>query len=311
MAYFSGTAANFATLKTAIENACVSQGWVLSNGILSRNGCYVQLSSASAQLMLQAGNGQNGSSLTDTPTVTNTSGAAFLKDTTGVPIGWPVSFEIHVFTEPDEVYCVVNFNSDFYMQLSFGQSDVPGIGGTGNWFTGSFSPNVYSYSRDAHAYLDVVTLHWGFVTYKTFVGGLFTEKALSTSASHLHCGLDNVGWIGASNENTLSDGRYAQQWSAPLVARSPSPFNSASILIPIKCVKPRPSKGMTVVADLRNARIVRIDNLTPGGVIDYGSERWKVYPFLRKNADVRNGVPWPTGAHHSGTLGYAIKYTGA
>lgn len=42
----------------------------------------------------------------------------------------------------------------------------------------------------------------------------------------------------------------------------------------------------------------------------YGTDRWKIYPFHRKNAAVRNGVSWSTGADHSGTFAYAIRYTG-
>ncbi|WEM33674.1 structural protein [Pseudomonas phage PSA-KC1] len=36
MAYYNGSAATFADLKTAIENACVANGWALSDGILRR-----------------------------------------------------------------------------------------------------------------------------------------------------------------------------------------------------------------------------------------------------------------------------------
>ncbi len=54
MAYYNGSAATFADLKTAIENACVANGWALSNGILSKNGVFFNLSPLRRNLRCKA-----------------------------------------------------------------------------------------------------------------------------------------------------------------------------------------------------------------------------------------------------------------
>ena len=65
MAYITGSAASFADLQTAIQNACTANGWTLSSGILSKNGCFFQLvagtSDGYAQLQLFGGTSQTGS----------------------------------------------------------------------------------------------------------------------------------------------------------------------------------------------------------------------------------------------------------
>lgn len=309
MAYYNGSAASFADLKTAIENACVAEGWTLSSDILSNNGCYVKLTSTTTELLLEGGNGQSGSSLTDVPN--GTYKGAKLLNTNASPISWPITYEIHIFGSPDEVYCVVNYNSDFYMQLSFGQSDVPGIGGTGNWFTSQYVSNtLITTSYGDKVFTDVSYNSWGFRAYVPCNAcGLFVDYGPSYPTSFIHCGLDSVEWLDTVG-TALNGNRMGQEWSSSLVAASPSPANNAAVLIPIKCIKPRSSGGRTIVANLHNARIVVIDNIVPGDLITYGADQWKVYPFFRKDAADRNGGQWSTGASSSGVLGYAIKYTG-
>ena len=138
MAYITGTAATFADLQTALQNACTANGWTLSSGILSKNGCFFQLVADTlggyAQLKIFGGTSQTGTTLNGQPP---SNYGAKICSNNGNVIAFPINYEIHLFTNPDEVYCIINYNSDFYQQLSFGKSDVPGIGGTGAWFTGA------------------------------------------------------------------------------------------------------------------------------------------------------------------------------
>lgn len=72
------------------------------------------------------------------------------------------------------------------------------------------------------------------------------------------------------------------------------------------------NNGVATVVNPRNARLCRLDNLTPGSIVTYGADQWKVYPWLRKDATTRNGVNnnFGTPPNHTGTYGYAIRYTG-
>ena len=318
MAYITGSAASFADLQTAIQNACRANGWTLSSGILSKNGCFFQLvagtSGGYAQLQLFGGTGQSGTTLTGQPP---SNYGAKICSNNGNVIVFPINYEIHLFTDPDEVYCVINYNSDFYQQLSFGKSDIPGIGGTGAWFTGAkrsdqsltdmtYGPGVSMFV----SWPDTV----GIAGYDGYTCGLFLggpEHGGSYNANFVHTGLDATPWrTGYGEYSALTGFKSAGSSVGSLLQQLPNLYNSANVLLPIKPVALRSSGGVTIIANPKNARYLRIDNVVPGEIITFGAEQWKCYPFYRKDSTVRNGVGWPTGATHSGTFGYAIRYTG-
>ena len=303
MAYYNGSAATFADLKTAIENACVANGWTLSNGILSKNGCFFQLVATTPQLTLQGGTGRTGSTLNGGP-------ASFVKvmSPTGTPISFPINYEIHVMTSPeDEVYCVINYNSDFYQQLSFGKSLISGIGGTGAWFTGSYdsrkSQSENTFDMNSGSGMD----SGGTRGFSGMAGGIFFDALGSGIGSgytgnYFHCGLDAVNWYNTRGSN------LGYLYCAGIINSLPNQSNSATVLVPVKGIKSRSSGGLTIVVNPPSVRYCRIDNLEPGSLVVYGADRWKVYPFYRKNLAERQGSP---SSVHSGTYGYAIKYTGS
>ena len=307
MAYITGTAATFADLQTALQNACTANGWTLSSGILSKNGCFFKLSNASNYLQIDGGTGRSGSTLTDAHTA-----GARLGSITGYAITFPINYEIHLFTNPDEVYCVINYNSDFYQQISFGKSDVPGIGGTGAWFTGAYHSTISLTSADSRMVYWSGSISSAGVSYQDAqTVGLFAHGNNSgwQQASFVHAGLDSVGWKTAEN-GTAGTGLQGMSYASGLLTAMPNLGNNANVLIPVKAIQFRFDNGRTVVANLRNVRYLRIDNIVPGEIITFGAEQWKCYPFHRKDATVRDGVANWTGAQHSGTWGYALKYTG-
>ena len=194
MAYITGSAASFADLQTAIQNACTANGWTLSSGILSKNGCFFQLvagtSDGYAQLQLFGGTGQSGTTLTGQPP---SNYGAKICSNNGNVIAFPINYEIHLFTNPDEVYCVINYNSDFYQQLSFGKSDVPGIGGTGAWFSGAkrSDQTLTDATQGNKVFLSV---SWpesvGTITYDGYGCGLFFDGSGAYFCSFVHTGLE-------------------------------------------------------------------------------------------------------------------------
>ena len=316
MAYVTGTASSFADLKTKIETACTDNGWTLSSGILSKSGVFFQLVSDTKngydQLRLHGGTSQTGSTLNDQPP--NGYGVKICSNV-GHVIGFPVTYHISVFDAPDEVYCVINYNSDFYQQLSFGKSDVPGIGGSGAWFTGARRSDLelnssYGSVVMTYAVWPEVLATFSLAGVAYYACGLFFDDAhtwgSSAGASYVHTGLDSTPWRSASGGY-----RGAGTNVGSLLMQLPSLFNSANVLLPIKPVAVRSSGGVTTIANPKNARYLRIDNVSPGEVITYGAEKWKCYPFFKKDLSARNGGnKFPNGAAHSGTFGYAIRYDG-
>ena len=142
-----------------------------------------------------------------------------------------------------------------------------------------------------------------------FVGG--PEDGGAYNASFVRTGLDATPWrTGHGGISALTGFRSAGKAVGSLLQQLPNLYNSANVLLPIKPVALRSSGGVTIIANPKNARYLRIDNVVPGEIITFGAEQWKCYPFYRKDSNARNGVPWATGATHSGTFGYAIRYTG-
>lgn len=317
MAYITGSAATFADLRTAIHNACTANGWALNDGILSKNGCYFMLTAGTQSgypmLRINGGTGQSGSTLNGQPP--NNYGAMLCSNAgPGAEITFPINYEIHLFTNPDEVYCVINYNSDFYQQLSFGKSDVPGIGGTGAWFTAAKRSDQ---ALDSNSYGNKVFMsaYWpstvGVSPYDGFPLGLFFDfngdLGGSYFSSYVHTNLDSTPWRSGNTNGATWGGARAV---ASLLLALPNLSNQATILLPIKPCARRNDGGLTIIANPKNARYLRMDNVVPGEIVTFGSDQWKCYPFMRKDATVRNGVGWATGATHSGTFGYAIRYTG-
>lgn len=310
MAYFTGSATNFADMKTAIYNAAVANGFTLSNDIISKNGCFYKIVTTTSNIVLSAGTGQSGATLT---TPCSYSVKIFQPTSSqAVIISFPVNYEIHTFANPDELYFIINYNSDYYQQLSFGKSNVVGIGGTGSWFSGSSNAQTSESSTSASttsASADETS--WGFGrnnTAPSIAGSPFAFNGQGrANGSYIHTDLENVGWhidnISSSTVGAIAGPGYC----ASLLWASPSPFNQATLLVPVKCHITR-SGGKTLAAQLVNMRHCRIDNHTPGEVITYGSEKWKLYPAYRKEMlypDFQNG-----NVTHSGAYGMAIKYQG-
>lgn len=312
MAYITGSATNFADMKTAIYNAAVAAGYTLSNDIISKNGCFFKLATTTQNIILSAGTGQSGSTLTDACAQTvkifqPTNAAANI-------ISFPVSYEIHSFTNPDELYFIIKYNSDFYQQLSFGKSNIPGIGGTGAWFSGSSGGTVSETSSASSGMSGSVTsTGWGagYPNLTPYIAGFpfcwSSTFSISFNNSFVHSNLDGIGWH--INGGTTQGYIVGPNYCASLIASLPNLYNQATILIPVKCVVARASGGRTIVAQPANIRHCRIDNNVPGEIITFGSEQWKLYPIYRKNNSRRN----LSSAYDkdSGSLGMAVKYQGS
>lgn len=306
MAYFTGTAPSFADLKTAIYNACAANGWTLSNDIISKSGCFFKLTSAATYLEIDAGTSQSGSTLTgDKPR-----GRARIQSFSTASVVFPINYEIFLTTEPNEVICVINYNSDFYQHLFFGKSDIADIGGTGAYFSANCSSGTETITG-----LVVLSVQKSNIRSSTannrMALGFFSEgdySSVSNFASFAHCGLDSAAWcdVHGTYPNKLHTASGLSN-IASLITALPNLLNAANILLPLKAVKQRNSGGLTTIVNMRNARFCRIDAITPGETLVYGPEQWKFYPLYRKDFVNRNAPNSYAPSNHSGTFGIAYR----
>lgn len=309
MAYVTGAASSFADLAAALRNACVANGWSQNSNVIWKGTSYFEITSETNFVRLHGGTGQSG-------------GVISGKSPSGCRVGgsymtFPVTYEINIFENPDEVYMVVNYNSDYYQQMSFGTSDVAGAGG-GPWITGAhntlYTSNNNGLNIDVFRFIQITSYCYASVSTNSV--GLFNKGSWSgeVSSSFVYTdALGSPGWYGYDSGATaarLKDSSPSRV--AGLLLSLPSAFNNTNVLLPIKAMLDMGSNGRATVANPRNARFCRIDYNTPGDIVTYGGDQWKIYPWLRKDANNRNGQSNGTSTppNHSGTFGYAIRYTG-
>lgn len=294
MSYVTGSANDLTALRTALVAAAIDQGWAWNGGteVLSKGTSFLRIQIVSDFLtflgMTSAGAGS-------APSVVRIGMLA------GIPIAWPVVYEIFAFA--DEVYLVINYGTDMYQWAAFGKSSVGGMSGTGMFVGASVGAATGNIHMAAAAGGNIPG------TGDRCCPGLFWAGSVAASVSnslsrncYVHHDFDGAGW---SLEGSLNGAPVGSRSLAPLIALLPNNWNSEAVLLPIRCYIPRPESKVSLAADLEHVRITRIDNYTPGQVIQLGSDEWKVFPWFRKNTGARNGG---NNVDHTGTFGWAIRY---
>ena len=297
MAYYTGSINSYDELLTALVNACTAHGWVWANGILSKGRAFVKPSVAASNgigLRIEGGTGQSGASLLNPSPQAARLGQP--SATFWPAVTWPAQYHLHLGASPDEVYVVLNTNVTDYYWLAFGLSTVP-MAGTGLWMAAS-SPRL-----DGSA-----------------GGAMFSE---TTGGQSLYYGCPCLFWSNAAydaNANPMAIQSAANGvWPlhtpvginslSPLVQRYELAWNKSAVLLPAREYIAVAEYKRQLLIDAAHARLVRLGSLEPGQVLQLGSDRWRVYPFLRKNTASPNSVASNTMAH-SGTFGWALRYDG-
>lgn len=294
MAYVTGTAANITDLRTAIVSACTSNGWTLTGAVLSKGVNFITLTVSGNLLYLLAGTGQAAGALVGAAP----SSAIIGSPTSGAqPFAWPLTYEINLFTAPDEVFVVVNYSTSYYQWLAWGTSSIT-TPGTGAWFSGSLSSTEASSGISMGAPSspsDDFGRRWPTVT---FCPALFHASGLYTAPGEYinHGILGGTGWSAAGDTKAAS-------YRAPLDYCLPNAWNSETVLLPIQAFTTAyGSSKAAMVLDVANARAMRVDNHAAGDVITLGADRWKVYPWYLKAV--------ASSSTSSGPYGWAIRYDG-
>lgn len=293
MALFTGAANSFADIRAALFSACQGAGWTLDGDILSLGDAHVRVyESATPGLSIQGGTGVSAGALVN-PSSSPRMGSP---DSARNLATWPMTYSVHIFSNPAEVFLVVNFSVDRYWFLAFGVSDVPGIPGSGLWLSATSKQEAIGGTGPGGS---IAIFDYGNNGSES-TGAFFWHSGIGIQ-DLFQSGLDGVTW------HNVTGGLSGVRYTSALVARSPSAWNSEGVLLPIQLYVGRPSSKVSLVADIRNARYLRVDNYEPGQVIQLGADQWIVYPFHRKNTALRNGGQ---GLDHTGTFGWAIRYDG-
>ena len=298
MAYYTGSVNSYAELQTALVNACTANGWALNSGILSKGRAFIKPSVSATNgigLVIEGGTGQSGASLINPSPQAARLGQPYANNY-WPSVTWPAQYHIHLGISPDEVYVVMNTNvTDFYW-LAFGLSSVP-MAGTGLWMAAS-SPRLQA------------------STY----GAAMNETGGTQSQSY---GCPVIFWASSPydvNYNSIAvqsaaNGSWPMHTSVgitslrPLIERYELVWNKAAVLLPAREYVTAPENKRQLLIDAAHARLVRLGSLEPGQILQLGPDRWRVYPFLRKNTASPNSAA-SNAMSHSGTFGWALRYDG-
>lgn len=313
MSHYNGVVNSFLDLRTAIFNACVANGWTLNGDILTKSSSAVQIkynaSSTAAMglgLVFQGGSGFSSGALVGPSPITPRLGPP--AQVANQPI-WPMEYDIHIFNDPDEVFIVARFDVDRYFWAAFGVSTIS-LPNNGLWLSAISRCGGGPSSSSPGITIDA-TNGGNVNAISSSAGAIFwNTRASNTSANYnsdtINVGIDGTAWAGSASASNVN-GFNAIIGVAPRMARQPNNWNSEGILMRIQGLFIRASNKLSIVCDLVNARYVRIDNYAPGQIVTLGADRWRIYPFHRKNNASRDGG---NNVDHTGTFGWAIRYDG-
>jgi hypothetical protein len=310
MAFTTGNVGNMSDLLNAFRSACTANGWTLSGNVLHKSTCFTSVAIASTgdgaqSLAVQGGTGIDGSNAL---TVAGPSAWRIGSQRPDRPVVFPATYFIHVLTNPDEVYLVLNYNVVEFQWAAFGCSPVPGLPGTGGWYGASVQSSFENANRGSRG-ASLLGNAGDPYTNRCQPALFWNTGSIGAVCGSVHHGLDGADWGFGDNWYSSPPLPFvdAQSPSLPIIGRMPNAWNGETTLLPIQPILARPSSKVSMLCDLAHARYLRNDNLSDGELITLGSDKWKCYPWLQKNASVRDGS---NVDNHSGTLGWAIRYDG-
>ncbi len=308
MAHFIGQVSSISELKNVLFEALLNSGWIADgSNIMKKNNIAIQCVASGNALACRMGLGASaGSLITPSP-----SDFYLYAIVSSEPFLYPIKYNIHLFDK--EVFLIVNWSIDKYTYLMFGQSPVSGLPGSGNWLcstnavTSTVSGIDYGYNSP---YNTINVAYNGSLTTGPFWGRLGGGTPM---ADTFHIQFNGYEWTSiyggsADFQNEPDPGVKACNGAGRIMADSqPNAWNNQSILAPVMPNISMASNKCVIIGEIINLRYIRLDNLNPEEIVTLGTDRWKVYPFYKKNAAARNNG---YRAPHSGTLGYAVRYDG-
>lgn len=311
MGYYSGTANSLTALRTALLTHAQADGWALSGNVLSKSGVYFEITDDASHMSCLGC--ESNAVANPAPCAVKIGTIYQLSGYATRLISFPCNYEVFGFS--DELYLIVNYDVDSFQWMAFGKSSVPGLPGQGGWCGASIGGAAATYLSNGsgapiYLALDSISNLAAAGNFGSTCAMLFSNQYPvgnypdASFNSHVNSGLDGHGWL-PSAANTA--GQIGALSIAELLFMQPSGWNTEAALLPIRAWKMRSSYKVSLTVDLAHARHLRIDNLTPGDILTIGADKWKVFPWYRKDLSSRNGG---RAVNHTGTFGWAIRYEG-
>jgi hypothetical protein len=222
---------------------------------------------------------------------------------------WPVTYELFYSTTPDQLTCVLKYQTSKIQVITFG--DIVKINTAayvgGNWFFATKGQEVIT---------DTIV---GLISFldtdppSTTSGNRpvipFAKQpgvtGTGTTNNPIHCKIDGNIWDGNGTEGFAGKINLTD-YTVSLLFRSPNNWNNQTHLVPIHLQFSMASSLFGYIGHVEHLRFVRIDNYEISDIITLGPDRWKVFPWIAKSTVDRNGSANP----NSGTVGFAVRYDG-
>lgn len=305
MAYVTGIATSGADLSTAIYNAVVAAGWTAeTSNIVSKGGAYFQIQPVSTTVRVDAGLGVSGSALTNSSGVSARFRIADVAVAGSPSISYPLTYHIHINTNPDDVVVFINHQTVYWQWLLFGKMTVFEGDGTGTYVSAcGFDPALGGTHQNF-----AMPMYFSGGNYQTFVTPFIQSyygSGEAYSISH-KINLYGASWVSPVIGNATDNSRTYQALAGTrtFLMNQPNAWNGEIVLKRNIIKERRPGGLISSVAELPHIRLCRNDNYDDGGEFLIGGDTWKIYPAVRKNSAARNGNGDGT---HSGTIAIAVR----
>jgi hypothetical protein len=308
MAYQTGTVTSTSDLASVITNFAVANGWTLNSGVLSKAGAYIRLQVISvSELRIDAARNGNFS----TPDISPLYSRIF--NTT-----WPSTATYHIvaFSNPDTVWCTINFDVIKFQHIGFGTIEKYGTWNGGQWFHAQHTQESGSKDGNVTSYIDgdVVPLNSMITTEcALFWGGRMNDNVVTfrdNGPSKIQCDLRGNVW--EPPPSTTGNQIYMPQIVTPIHKTNPNAFNGQTVLTPFTPFLKGGDGYFMPIGRIGHLRFVKLANYDPGDVITIGSDKWKVFPWYIKDTTKPDGERTPTSSatQSTGILGVAVRYDG-
>lgn len=326
---------SMAVIKGYIEAACVLNGWTLTGGWLIKGECEIRLTQRTGTITFTGPDIRPYDELMleqRTPSGTVCVRPSFIRVSTFS--GIDCSINIHICDNPDTVWITAKANTDTFFHMGFGYIQKFSIWKGGCWIHGAQGEHLGHFG-------ELATNNWATLTAAGTASSdnnnVTDNLGVAFPPSPKHCG---PFWQSTDSQQTYgtakftnsfihcelrgrtfeydgrgegsigyTDGILSTSLFGGLTATGDNDFNSQTILYNFMLALNNASGVPVPIGIIEHIRFVRMNNYLPEDIIEVGSEKWKVYPFSRRDITYPNGKS-PTPSDYivsTGLLGLAVR----